>query len=324
MRESLDVLMVNWNSGQQLRQCLESLREARSLEFILRRIVIVDNASVDHSPDDLPIDLPIQVIRNAENRGFAAAVNQAAAGSTADLLLLLNPDTLLRQDSLTVPLAFLRDPAHANVAVVGIRLDGADGQPQRSCASLPTTLMLTVRALGLHRLSPRFDYGLTGWDHTDSRPVDHVIGAFYLVRRPVFEALGGLDERFFVYLEDLDFSARVAATGYACWYLGTATAFHKGGGASESIKARRLAYALQSRILYAEKHFSCGGAWAVGATTLYVEPFVRALAALAHGSFRELGEVVEGYRILGERLLQTRCPLPQCGSNSINGSGREG
>jgi GT2 family glycosyltransferase len=190
--------------------------------------------------------------------------------------------------------------------VAGIRLDGENGLPQRSCTRLPTAFELMARATGLHRLSPRFDFAMSGWDHASTRQVDHVIGAFYLVRRAVFAALGGLDERFFVYLEDLDFSARVAAAGYSCWYLASASAFHKGGGTSESVKARRLAYSLHSRLLYARKHFDRGAALAVAAATLCAEPFIRALVALVHCSFQELGEVAEGYRILWTALFRAR------------------
>src|SRR5258708_40080093 len=99
-------------------------------------------------------------------------------------------------------------------------------------------------------------------DYFDTRRVDVVTGAFLLVRRGIFEVLGGFDERFFVYLEDVDFLYRVGQAGWRCYYLAAARAYHRGGGCSEQAKAARLFYALRSRILYSYKHF--GRASAIG------------------------------------------------------------
>ncbi len=109
--------------------------------------------------------------------------------------------------------------------------------------------------------------------------VDQVMGAFFLVRRSVFEALGGFDERFFVYYEDLDFAVRARAHGWSSVYIATAQAFHRGQGTTEGATARRTFYFCRSRILYARKHFSMPGAFAVMAATLTLEPFARLAAA---------------------------------------------
>jgi GT2 family glycosyltransferase len=105
------------------------------------------------------------------------------------------------------------------------------------------------------------------------------MGAFFLVRRDVFEALGGFDERFFVYYEDLDFSLRARAQGWRSVYLATAQAFHRGQGTTEGATARRTFYFCRSRILYARKHFSTMGALAVALATLALEPLARLAAA---------------------------------------------
>lgn len=99
------------------------------------------------------------------------------------------------------------------------------------------------------------------FDHCSSREVDHVIGAFFLVRRSVFEQLKGFDERYFVYLEDLDFSLRARKAGWKTYYLADATAYHKGGGTSEQVKAHRLFYSLRSRMIYGFRHFNLSAAW---------------------------------------------------------------
>ena len=125
---------------------------------------------------------------------------------------------------------------------------------------------------------------VTEWRHTSTRQVDHVIGAFYLVRRSLFDSLNGFDERFFVYLEDLDLSLRVHRAGWRCVYYTGAQAFHAGGGTSRQVKAARLFYALRSRLLYGFKHFSPPQAWIVLGVTLLLEPVPRLLLSLWRGS----------------------------------------
>ncbi len=98
------------------------------------------------------------------------------------------------------------------------------------------------------------------WDHRQNREVDHAMGSFFLVRNILFKKLQGFDERYFVYLEDLDFSLRAKQAGFVSYYFTDAAAYHKGGGTSEQIKARRLFYSLHSRILYWYKHFNWAAA----------------------------------------------------------------
>ncbi|HUR35332.1 MAG TPA: glycosyltransferase family 2 protein, partial [Vicinamibacterales bacterium] len=164
----------------------------------------------------------------------------------------------------------------------------------------PTVATTINKALGLDRLMPSMfaSYLMEDWDHAESRPVDHVIGAFYLVRTGVFRTLGGFDEAFFVYFEDLDFSLRASRAGWQSFYLTTAQAFHKGGGTSEQIRSTRLFYALRSRLLYARKHFSRAGALMVAACTLVLEPAVRLAACLVGGSPTGIRETIGAFRML--------------------------
>jgi hypothetical protein len=138
--------------------------------------------------------------------------------------------------------------------------------------------------LGLDRIARMPSHLMEEWDHTTTRDVDHVMGAFYLVRRRLFEQLHGFDERFFVYLEDLDLSIRVRDAGYRIVFLAEARTFHKGGGSSERVKATRLFYSLHSRIQYGFKHFGRLPAAALLAGTLVLEPPIRVAVALATGA----------------------------------------
>ncbi|MBN1163271.1 MAG: glycosyltransferase family 2 protein [Candidatus Krumholzibacteriota bacterium] len=293
--------MVNWNTGGQLRECLASLRRTDRETFELRRVVIVDNASSDRSAEGLdPSGLPLELIRNEYNRGFGAACNQGARDSRADYILFLNPDTILRPDSIRVPLDFMRGDENGRFGIAGIQLIDEEGRVGRTCARFPGTGRMLARALGLDRVpgAKGTGYVMQGWAHDGSRMVDHVIGAFYLVRGELFKRLGGFDERFFVYLEDLDFSLRASREGYRAYYHAGTSAFHKGGGSSAGDRSQRLFYALRSRIFYARKHFTPPGASLVTFFTLAIEPVIRLISALARFSSVRLRETVGGYKLL--------------------------
>jgi GT2 family glycosyltransferase len=132
----------------------------------------------------------------------------------------------------------------------------------------------------------------------ESREVDQIIGAFFLVRRSLFGALGGFDPRFFVYFEEVDFSLRACQAGYRSFYLATATAYHKGGGSSQQAKATRLFYSLRSRLLFGFKHYPFLEAFTLAFLTLTVEVAARLFAALGSMSLSKLVETLQGYTAL--------------------------
>ena len=251
--------------------------------------------------------MPLAVVRNADNRGFGAACNQGAAGSEADFLLFLNPDTRLMPGSFAEPVRYLRAHENERVGIVGIQLVDADGRVARSTARAPTAWSMVGNSVGFDRLAPRLfpPHFVTEWAHDQTRTVDQVMGAFFLVRRSLFEALGGFDERFFVYYEDLDFSVRARAQGWRSVYLSTAQAFHRGQGTTEGATARRTFYFCRSRILYARKHFGALGALAVTLATLALEPLARLAAAP-----RSAGDTLRAFAMLWRdlpNLFGSRC-----------------
>jgi N-acetylglucosaminyl-diphospho-decaprenol L-rhamnosyltransferase len=184
--------------------------------------------------------------------------------------------------------------------VCSIQLVGDDGVVSRTCTRRPTPAHFVTKMLGLDALAPaRFpSHFMQEWDHAENRDVDHVIGAFYLIRRELFERLGGFDERYFVYLEDLDLSVRVHEAGYRIHYLADARAYHRGGGASDQVKAKRLSYALRSRNLYGFKHFGRATASLLMLGTLILEPFARVAMAIAKRSPAAVKETLGGYASL--------------------------
>lgn len=192
----------------------------------------------------------------------------------------------------------MEEPANRGVGICGAQLIDESGKVSRSCARFPSVTGFLAHAVGLDRVFPRVGHFMAEWDHLTNRQVDHVIGAFFCVRRELFEGVQGFDERFFVYLEDLDFSCRAHKAGWQSFYLADAQAFHAGGGTSNQVKAKRLFYSLRSRLLYAFKHFSFPAALMVLATTLLLEPLARSALALARRSLSGLKETWGGYRML--------------------------
>ena len=288
---SLSIVIVNWNSGEMLRRCLESMADSAELRRVAR-VVVVDNNSHDLSCHDLPsLPVPVTLIRNDSNRGFAAACNQGADACPADYLLFLNPDSLLQPGSLSAPLEFLDAREHQDVGICGIQLVDENGRVARSCSRLPTFFSLMTLALRLSGLSKRLfpPHFMKEWDHAETRVVDQVIGAFFLVRNSLFQQLGGFDERFFVYFEEVDFCERTRQQGLKTVYLATAQAVHIGAGCSSQIKGRSLFYSLRSRIQYAQKHLPRRKAMLVAMATLMAEPTIRLARAFLKLKWKTLG-----------------------------------
>lgn len=302
---SVDIIMVNWNAGNQLRDCLASVVTANLNGQYINKVIVVDNGSTDGSIEEInSIKLPLTIIRNRANRGFAAACNQGADKCTADFILFLNPDTILQGDSLQKPVDFLLRPKNSSIGIAGIQLVDEKNKISRSCVRFPEPSMFYSKMIGLDRLLPNLfpSYYMNEFPHDVSREVDHVIGAFYLVRRNVFQSLGGFDERFFVYLEDLDFSLRAKQAGWKCYYLTETQAYHKGGGTSEQVKATRLFYSLRSRILYGCKHFPRITATFLLLSTLLLEPIPRLVLGAVRCSVKEMSETFKAYSMLLKAL----------------------
>ncbi|TAJ77006.1 MAG: glycosyltransferase family 2 protein [Gallionellaceae bacterium] len=260
MKPNLNIIIVNWNAGTQLAEAFGSIVQYH--HGLVASVIIVDNASTDDSLaqvealQNLPFQL--QIIRNPVNRGFGAACNQGAAQVTSEYLIFLNPDMKLFEDSLSKPIYFMQQPSNSDVGICGIRLVDEEGNASTSAARFPTLKVMAGQTLGLSKLIPGVfpAHLLTSDDLKESGIVDQVIGAFFLIRKSIFDRCGGFDERFFVYFEEVDLSLRAKQLGYASYFMSEVAAFHKGGGCSDRVKAARLFYSLRSRILYAQKHYS--------------------------------------------------------------------
>ncbi len=308
MAPTLDIVIVNWNAGSALADCLGSIEAARGDGFVLAQVVVVDNASEDNSLDACREErLPFRVLRNSENRGYARACNQGARCGAADYVLFLNPDVRLSPAALSAPMAFLESPESAGVGICGIRLTDTQGRDGTSSARLPRAGNLVYQAFGLDRCFPRLfkPRFLSGDELSESGAAEQIMGAFFLVRRPVYDSLRGFDERFFMYYEEVDFCARARAQGFSSYYLSDVTAVHVGGGCSRAVPGRRMFYSLESRLAYARKHFSRTGFFCVLFASLAIEPLARIARACMRVSLPEMSHTVEAYRALCGSLLRT-------------------
>ncbi len=298
----IDVVIVNWNAGAQLKACVESV-----VHFgvgLIGQIIVVDNGSTDHSMrlvENLPL---VRSVLLAENSGFARGCNQGALHATSRYILFLNPDAAVYADTLPTVFGCMESHQHQSTGICGVRLLDEKSHVSRSCSRYPSASRCMAQSLGLDKFFPKLGCAMTEWDHLDSRYVDQVIGAFFLVRRDLFIQLNGFDERFFVYYEEVDFAYRAANAGYPSYYLNETSAFHLGGGVSNQVKARRLFYTLRSRLLYGAKHFSLPAKVGVFIATLLLEPFTRLTLAGVKLSGPAFKETLSGFSMLYRWLPQ--------------------
>jgi len=233
----LSIIIVNWNGGALLRQCLASITQYPP--HVPYEIVVVDNASTDGSASWLKSadaaavtrGSRLHVIDNATNEGFSRANNRAVAETSSEFVLLLNADTEVTPGAVDTLVATLR--ADPGAAACAPRLVGTDGRLQPSVWRNPPAVWETiVGGLGLWRLLPERLRGrlLLGghWDHSERRAVPSLFGTALLVRRTALEMCGGLDERFHMYAEDAEWSLRVRRRGWRLLFDPAATVVHHG------------------------------------------------------------------------------------------------
>lgn len=296
---SLETVIVNWNTGQLLRQAIESVAASRRDRLGDVRVTVVDNASSDgswQSLDDLGV--PVKLIRNDRNRGFAAACNQGAAGSTADYLLFLNPDMSLFEDTLRDAVGFLESEAGARTGIAGVRLEDEHGAFTHSAARFPSLRVQLAEASGLAYLFPeRVHAGpMRESECLVDREVEHVAGAFFLIRGELFRSLGGFDERFFVYAEECDLALRARQAGWPSRYLAGVRARHLGGRSTRQVKSERLFFLLRSRTQYFDKHYSPAVAALHVALSCTLEPASRLIHSLIPSTESGPTNILAAYR----------------------------
>jgi hypothetical protein len=253
-QSNLSIILVNYNTREILRQCLESIQ--RTVRYRSFETIVVDNASRDGSTKMVRHGFPdVQLIANEDNRGFSAANNQGIDVAQGRYVLLLNPDTEVLDDALTTMVVFA--DAHPDAAIIGPQLLNPDGTVQSSRRRLPTLITAAFESTWLEPWAPR---GLLERYRISDRPdnviqdVDWITGAAMLARREAIEEVGLLDEGFFMYSEELDWCKRFREAGWRVVYLPTAQIVHHVGKSSEQVVAARHIYFQTSKVRYFRKH----------------------------------------------------------------------
>ncbi len=236
------VIVVNWNAKNDLRVCLQSLAREVDLNISFETWV-VDNASTDGSADMVRADFPtVHLVTNDANLGFSRANNQALALSQSRYVFLLNSDAFIHPPALQELTAYA--DAHPNAGVLGPRVLNSDGTLQFSCRRFPTLGAGFFRNTYLGRLFPRNkyaqDYLMTDFDHQSARVVDWVSGCAMFIRRALVDEIGGLDERFFMYCEDVDFCLRAGQAHCQVVYVPQALVTHAIGRSSDKNADRMI------------------------------------------------------------------------------------
>lgn len=279
----ISVIIVSYNAADQLGAALRSIAALPEVEAdpAFAQVIVSDNGSRDDSVARARAAYPrVVVVENGANLGFAKGCNVGARRASAPLLFFFNPDARVHAGTLRNAVEYFN--AHPDVAMAGAKLLNEDGSTAESCGEFDTWWQAFLRSSAWGEL-PLFraqsnGYRLRQWDYGSERDVDLVVGAAMFIRADVFTALGGFDERFFLYHEEIDFAHRLHDRGMRVVYLPQCVVTHAGeqGGSQQTWgKSGVLGWRQRSRRLYWIKHHGVLWYWSlsaalVGRYALYV------------------------------------------------------
>jgi len=254
----LSVVIVNYNVKYFLEQCLHSVFKAG--QGIAMDVFVVDNNSVDGSILMVKDKFPkVTLIENKDNKGFAKANNQAIQQSSGEFVLLLNPDTVVEENTFRQIIDFM--DTHADAGGLGVKMvDGKGRFLPESKRGLPTPAVAFYKIFGLSMLFPKSKtfgrYHLGFLDKNEIHEVDILAGAFMLLRKSVLDKIGLLDEAFFMYGEDIDLSYRIVQAGYKNYYFPKTRIIHYKGESTKKSSVNYVFVFYNAMIIFARKHFS--------------------------------------------------------------------
>jgi len=254
----LSIIIVNYNVKEFLQNLLHSIEKA-SLN-ISHEIIIVDNASDDGSVELIREKFPsVKLIANTENLGFGKANNQALEVAEGKYLLLINPDAIVSEDTLYNMIYFFKDNPEAGLA--GCKILNPDGTLQLACRrSFPGPWTSFCKVTGLSNFFPRSRlfarYNLTYLDEDQTYEVDAISGSFMMMKSEVLNKVGGFDEEFFMYGEDLDLCYRIQQAGFKVFYVHTTQIIHYKGESTKRSRLDETKMFYDAMHLFVKKHFS--------------------------------------------------------------------
>lgn len=249
----LSIVIVNWNTRDLLRACLESLRR-----YAQRcPVILVDNASSDGSADMVRAEFPeVSLIESGANLGYAAGNNLGFAATDTDLILTLNPDTEFFEDTLESALSFMA--THPEVGVIGARQIFTDGTTQRSVRGFPTFIGLIGMWSKLDKFFPNGklgSYRLPAFDYERAQPAPQPMGTFNLFRRSALPNPDApFDEKFPIFFNEVDLIYRMLTAGSECWYVPQVRIQHHGGESTKQVRKAMIWESHSSLVRYFQKH----------------------------------------------------------------------
>ena len=296
----LSIVIVNYNVEHFLEQCLFSVRKA--IANIEAEVFVVDNNSVDGSLKMLADKFPeVKVIANKDNVGFSRANNQAIRISTGEYVLLLNPDTVVEDDTFTKTIEFM--DSHPDAGGLGVKMvDGKGRFLPESKRGLPTPATAFYKMFGLTKLFPhskRFArYYLGHLDNDEINEVEILAGAFMLMRRETLDKCGLLDETFFMYGEDIDLSYRITLAGYKNYYYPKTRIIHYKGESTKKTSVNYVLVFYKAMEIFVRKHFADKGAKTFSFfinLAIYFKAFLALLSQFFSKAVQPLLDTILGY-----------------------------
>ena len=265
MKNSVSLLIVSYNVRQYIAHAIDAIIKSDLDDF---EIIIIDNNSFDNTASYLKERYShlrqIKIVQNQENIGFGKAINQAASLAKGQYYLILNPDTIIQEETISTLKEYL--DSNPEVGMVGPKILNADGTLQLACKrSFPTLGVALPKLLGFSRIFPKSKwagkYNLTYLDEDEISSVDAISGSCMFIRSFLFHELKGFDERFFMFGEDLDLCSRIWKNNYEIHYVPTTQIVHYQGESVKSAPFDSINAFYNAMILFVDKHFSFGTGW---------------------------------------------------------------
>jgi GT2 family glycosyltransferase len=253
---TVSIVIVTWNGKKYALECLDSLRELGGVIGI--EVVVVDNASTDGTPQAIREHYPeVKLIQNEANLGFAKANNIGIAATRGDYVCLVNSDVVVPPGCLEKMVDFMK--ANPDIGLLGPKMLSPTGGVGQSVNRLPTVWNYLCFALGLHSLVPNSKlfggFLMAGYGYNKTEDVEVLTGWFWMVPRRALEQVGGLDERFFMYGEDLDWCYRFLKAGWRVVFFADAEALHYGAASSGQAPNRFYVEMVRANLQYFQKHY---------------------------------------------------------------------
>jgi GT2 family glycosyltransferase len=266
---NVSIILVTWNSEKYIEGCLNSIDKSYE-------IILVDNDSKDSTLKRVKTKFPYaKIIKNTINLGLSKAINQGAEIATHDYLLLLNPDVILKKDTIEKLCSFIN--SDKDIAICGPQFSYPNGKLQPSCRELPNFKNLFFEASGLGRLKCFHSWKMRYFDHKSTREVEQIMSSCLLIRKAIFNEVGGMNERYPIFMNDVDLCYNVREKGYKIYFYTDTGVIHYHGASTRKMGRKKIIEWHWSMYRYLKDHSENTFLVAVYGTLLFSSAALRVL-----------------------------------------------